>query len=158
MKFCLDQLRKANSISITDPEYSIRANALNLILNIPYDFLMAELSSQKGVELIDSVLSFLDFNLKIYKQDREVKTVDVIYPLLALMTKHSKNNDIVRRYLRKKILPAGLDRSMRPEDGNTLKSYLVYLLVGTNLDLKQAAGDFLFTLCKRNGNISFLFQ
>lgn len=53
--------------------------------------------------------------------------------------------------LRAKVLPPLRDVTNRPEVGNTLRNKLVRLMTHIDTDLKDCAAEFLFILCKENG-------
>lgn len=53
--------------------------------------------------------------------------------------------------VRAKVLPPLRDVKNRPEVGNTLRNKLVRLMTHTDTDVKDCAAEFLFILCKENG-------
>lgn len=64
----------------------------------------------------------------------------------------AKRERIIRKYLRHKILPPLKDVMSRPEEGNSFRGKLCRLLTSPSSTVKDLTAEFLYVLCKENGN------
>lgn len=97
------------------------------------------------VKSLAVLLIELDRLLKATNKNTE-SLCEHIYGLTAL----ASSNRICRKYFRMQILPPIKDANVRPEQLTTLRGKLVSLLTDLTENLKTAASDFLFVLCKEN--------
>lgn len=72
-----------------------------------------------------------------------------------MLVKCARCNSIQRRYLKQQVLPPLRDVKTRPEVGDHLRNRLVKLLTTPATQVRDLAADFLFVLCKENGNWFF---
>jgi len=132
---------------VQSPLYDAQIQAINLFLMAP-DNSFPNLFASKDKGLVAKLLLFLD--TQISNANAEFMAEDV-FPLLGVLTKMASEEKWVRRYMKSKILPLPIDRFVRPEVGNSLKAKIIRIMTSPKTPLNVAAGNFLFTLCKRNG-------
>lgn len=72
--------------------------------------------------------------------------------MLTVLVKCARCNPIQRRYLKQKILPPSCDFKTRPEVGDQSRNRLIKLLTTPVTQVRDLVADFLFVLCKENGN------
>lgn len=76
---------------------------------------------------------------------------ELLSPILTVLLNLVKNQRLVRKFLRYRILPPLRDVWTRPEEGDSLRAKLCRLLTSTSTTVKDLTAEFLFTLCKENG-------
>ncbi|PIO40429.1 hypothetical protein AB205_0030000 [Aquarana catesbeiana] len=99
-----------------------------------------------NMDTVEVLIQFLDRRL-----DRGHKLRETLTPVLNLLTESSRVHRETRKFLRAKVLPPLRDVKNRPEVGNTLRNKLVRLMTHVDTDVKHCAAEFLFVLCKENG-------
>lgn len=67
------------------------------------------------------------------------------------MLQMTRQERIIRKFLRHRILPPLKDVMTRPEEGNSLRAKLCRLLTSPSSTVKDLTAEFLYTLCKENG-------
>lgn len=67
------------------------------------------------------------------------------------MLQMTRQERVIRKYLRQRILPPLKNVMSRPEEGNSLRAKLCRLLTAPSSTVKDITAEFLFTLCKENG-------
>lgn len=99
-----------------------------------------------NVEAIRVLLGILDQRLI-----ENVSLKETLTPLLSVLTAVSRQNRIIRKYLREEVLPPlGYVGMEKPEDSKTTRGRLIQHLTSAVHDLKESVADFLFVLCKEN--------
>lgn len=78
---------------------------------------------------------------------------ELLSPVLTALVKCARCNSLQRRYLRQQVLPPLRDVKTRPEVGEHIRNRLVKLLTTPATQVRDLVADFLFVLCKENGNI-----
>ncbi|XP_032869036.1 synembryn-A-like [Amblyraja radiata] len=131
-------------------------HTVNLLVNLPLaclDVLLTPRVEPGSVEYMglnmDAVAILLDFLDK--RLDRGLKLRETLTPVLSLLTESARFHRETRKFLRSRVLPPLRDVRNRPEVGETLRNKLVRLMTHINTDVKHCAADFLFVLCKENG-------
>lgn len=77
---------------------------------------------------------------------------------LLAVAKLAELNPQLRKNLRKKLFPSKWDRSLKPEEGESIKSRIVRLLRSNDAHIIAATGKLILTLCSGNGkHIQSLF-
>lgn len=101
-------------------------------------------------------LTLLTESSRIHRETRKFLRSKVCYAVLGFKSLHrqlyfcaSGVSDIL--CLCAKVLPPLRDVKNRPEVGNTLRNKLVRLMTNIDTDVKDCAAEFLFILCKENG-------
>lgn len=77
-------------------------------------------------------------------------------PTLSVLIEYSSNVRIIRKFLRSRILPPLRDVTHRPEEGNQLRNKLCRLMTCTITQVEFLVAEFLFILCKENGQFLLL--
>lgn len=77
---------------------------------------------------------------------------EYLSPILMTLVKCVRCNTIQRRYIRTVVLPPLRDVSERPEVGTELRNHLCRLLTTPATQVRDLSAEFLFILCKENGN------
>lgn len=149
-KLTVNPIKKAELVS----------NIINLLTNLPsvcFNALIREISIEtnhkyenKEIKSLKTIREFLENNLSLYINKKI--SADILYPVLMLCSVMSKSNKSIRYYYRAKILPPLTKKDLvnLPENGNTIKNYLVKIMTDPNLQLKRMSAQFLFILCKEN--------
>lgn len=96
---------------------------------------------------IEKILLFLDKQLDSVDNSQEN-----ISPVIVALLKLSKSQRAVRKFSRKKVLPPLRSVIKRPEDGTTLRAKLCRSLTTPLTEIRDLVAEFLFVLCKENGN------
>ncbi|XP_076805364.1 chaperone Ric-8A-like isoform X2 [Clavelina lepadiformis] len=151
-------MSKSDDISLTE---SLHYNAGNAIYSVPpacfkVDKLIplkAEEKSSTGKltperKNFKAIASLLDI-LQHRVMSNTIAT-DILHPLLALLSQLCRLSRDIRLYFKNKILPPRKDFNHRPEEGSELRNKLIELFTHNDTNLKHAAADFLFVLCKEN--------
>lgn len=142
----------------------LQSNSLNLMTGMPVSIykqllIAVDESQPKRLKIdaipyydgfdmraVDSLVNFLDRHI-----DKELKaTSESIIPVLTLLVGIVQNVRPIRKYLRFKILPPLKDVMERPEIGNTVRNKLCRLMTHSSVEVKHAAANFLYELCKKN--------
>jgi hypothetical protein len=76
-------------------------------------------------------------------------------PILFLLTKCVHYDRSIRKFLRQRVLPPLTDVHCRPEEGTTLRNKLCRLLTAPFTQVRSLVEEFLFILCKENGEYGF---
>lgn len=98
------------------------------------------------MEAINTLLAFLEKRL-----DKPHKTYkEILSPVLTTLSECARANSVIRKYLKKKVLPPLKDVMNRPEEGTTLRNRLVKLMTSPVFDVKELVADLLFVMCKEN--------
>ncbi|CAG06212.1 unnamed protein product, partial [Tetraodon nigroviridis] len=131
------------------------SHVVNLLGNLPLpclDVLLAPKVQQSSTEYMgvnmDAVSMLLDFMEK--RLDRGQRLKETLLPSLNLLVESSRIHRETRKFLRSKVLPPLRDVRNRPEVGDALRNKLVRLMTHVDTDVKDAAAEFLFVLCKEN--------
>lgn len=96
---------------------------------------------------IYKILLFLNKRL-----DNENNYLENISPVIVALLKLSKSQRIIRKFSRNQVLPPLKNVMQRPEDGTTLRAKLCKLLTTPLTEIRDLVAEFLFVLCKENGN------
>lgn len=99
----------------------------------------------RDLSAVQAVLSQLEIKLN----DRIMST-DSLVPILSLLSVISRSSKVVRKYCKKYIIPPRKNFTDRPEMGSKLRNKLIKLFTHANTEVKGAAADFIFVLCKEN--------
>ncbi|GFT08911.1 synembryn-A [Trichonephila clavipes] len=135
------------------------SQTINLLTNMPmssYEELMTPVVKKDDknpnvfdgmdMEAINTLLAFLEKRLdKLHKTYKEI-----LSPILTTLSECARANSVIRKYLKKKVLPPLKDVMNRPEEGTTLRNRLVKLMTSPVFDVKELVADLLFVLCKEN--------
>lgn len=113
------------------------AGAYILLMNV-------EDLSNPGIDA-DQIVAVLDRLTSVEDAVRAKIHMDAI---LLATAKLIMSDPTLLRQLRHAILPAKWDRTVKPEEGSSLKARLIQLLRSTAQHISQAAGKLLFTLCR----------
>ncbi|KPP68517.1 synembryn-A-like [Scleropages formosus] len=133
----------------------LQSHAVNLLSALPLECLDVLLS----VPLSGGSLEWEGFNmdcvhaLMLFMEKQLNKTEKLkerLTPVLNLLTESCRVHRQTRHYLRRQILPPLRDVSVRPEQGDSVKSRLVRLMTHVDTDVKDCAAELLFVLCKEN--------
>lgn len=76
---------------------------------------------------------------------------ELLSPILMVLVKCVRSNNIERRYIRSVILPPLKDVQNRPEVGNELRNQLCRLLTTPATQVRDLTAELLFVICKENG-------
>lgn len=96
------------------------------------------------------------FKMRLYLPLQKLSVQqELLSPVLTALVKCSRCNSLQRRYLRQQVLPPLRDVKTRPEVGDQLRNRLVKLLTTPATQVRDLVADFLFVLCKENGNYFF---
>ena len=79
-----------------------------------------------------------------------------LMPTLSVLLEYSSNVRIIRKFLRSRILPPLRDVTHRPEEGGELRNKLCRLMTCTITQVEFLVAEFLFVLCKENGQFLHL--
>lgn len=144
-------------LSSTPPhlEKELHKHIINLLTNLPvssYEMLMPQEEVEYNWEAIDVIINFLDYKLS----SNEGKSFETLSPVLKVLTEGSQFHKVLRKHVRNRVLPPLRNVKSKPEEGDTLRNKLCRLLTSTNTKLRDAVAEFLFVLCKENGNYLFL--
>uniref|UniRef100_A0A8C9V7P2 Synembryn n=1 Tax=Scleropages formosus TaxID=113540 RepID=A0A8C9V7P2_SCLFO len=130
----------------------LQSHAVNLLSALPLECLDVLLS----VPLSGGSLEWEGFNmdcvhaLMLFMEKQLNKLKERLTPVLNLLTESCRVHRQTRHYLRRQILPPLRDVSVRPEQGDSVKSRLVRLMTHVDTDVKDCAAELLFVLCKEN--------
>ena len=80
---------------------------------------------------------------------------DLLCPILLLLVKCVCRHRSARKFLRQRVLPPLTDVHSRPEEGSTLRNKLCRLLTTPVTQVRNLVENFLFVLCKENGECGF---
>ncbi|KAL0272743.1 UNVERIFIED_CONTAM: hypothetical protein PYX00_005604 [Menopon gallinae] len=137
----------------------VRNHTVNLLTSVPFkcysemttpavDDLPKEFEyNGRSMEAIEILLEFL--NDKLTPEKSKGKQ-ELLSPILTVLLNLVKNQRLVRKFLRYRILPPLKDVWTRPEEGDSLRAKLCRLLTSTSTTVKDLTAEFLFTLCKEN--------
>ncbi|XP_022647938.1 synembryn-A-like isoform X2 [Varroa jacobsoni] len=95
-----------------------------------------------NMEAVDILIDQLE-----HKLDTPHKK-EFLVPVLLCLSEASRGSRVIRKYLKSRILPPLEDVMNRPEEGDTLRNKLVRLMTSPLTEVKCAAADLLFVLCK----------
>lgn len=141
-------------LSSTPPhlEKELHKNIINVLTNLPassYEMLIPQEDVEYNWEAIDVIINFLDNKLS----SNEGKSFEALSPVLKVLTCGSHHHKVLRKHVRNRVLPPLRNVKSKPEEGETLRNKLCRLLTSTNTKLRDAVAEFLFVLCKENGNV-----
>ncbi|XP_078483519.1 chaperone Ric-8A [Ciona intestinalis] len=128
--------------------YSVPPQQLKMKILIGENTKQVQEESLKKTERFAPIKSLLQ--ILEHRVMNNIITVDVLQPLLALLSQLSRCSADVRKALKAEILPPRKDFHRRPEDGDALSNKLVKLCTHANVEVKNGIADFLFVLCKEN--------
>lgn len=123
---------------------------INLLTNMPhssYEMLMPQEEVEYNGEAMDVMINFLDRQLS----NSEGISFENLSPVLIVLTEGSRSHRVLRKYIRNRVLPPLRDVKTKPEEGDKLRNKLCRLLTSTNTNLRDLVAEFLFVLCKENG-------
>lgn len=137
------------------------SHAINLLTNMPsfcFQTLIPEtdqpklpyLFENRDMKVLASILDFLTTNLQLYINQKQ--SADILYPVLMLCAVMAKSHKSIRHYFRSKVLPplTKADLANLPQNGTTVRNFLIKMMTDPNLQLKRLCAQFLFILCKEN--------
>lgn len=84
-----------------------------------------------------------------------MKSQNDLCPTLFLLTKCVRHHRSIRKFLRQRVLPPLTEVHTRPEEGSTLRNKLCRLLTTPFTQVRGLVEEFLFILCKENGEYGF---
>ncbi|KAK6637344.1 hypothetical protein RUM44_007759 [Polyplax serrata] len=87
-------------------------------------------------------------SIEVHKKSRSKQ--ELLSPILTVLLQMIKQERLIRKYLRHRILPPLRDVMTRPEEGNSLRAKLCRLLTSPSSTVKDLTAEFLYTLCKEN--------
>jgi hypothetical protein len=76
---------------------------------------------------------------------------DLLCPIMVVLVKCVRCHRSVRKFLRQHVLPPLTEVHSRPEEGPTLRNKLCRLLTTSVTEVRDLVEQFLFILCKENG-------
>ncbi|XP_029697717.1 chaperone Ric-8A isoform X2 [Takifugu rubripes] len=131
------------------------SHVVNLLGNLPLpclDVLLIPKVQQGSTEYLGVNMDAVDMLLNFMEKrlDRGQKLKETLLPSLNLLIESSRIHRETRKFLRSKVLPPLRDVKNRPEVGDALRNKLVRLMTHVDTDVKDAAAEFLFVLCKEN--------
>lgn len=141
-------------LSSTPPhlEKELHKHIINLLTNLPvssYEMLIPQEDVEYNWEAIDVIINYLDHQLS----SSEGKSFEALSPVLKVLTFGSQYHKMLRKHIRNQVLPPLRNVKNKPEEGETLRNKLCRLLTSTNTKLRDVVAEFLFVLCKENGNV-----
>lgn len=116
----------------------MKTEALVLLLNLSEQVLRANSVTE------DSIIRVLE---GIIEYSGEASTKMNIRASILAITRLVMLNEPLRKSLRHTILPAKWDRSVKPEEGDSVKSGLIRLLRSSDTNITAATGKLILTLC-----------
>lgn len=143
------------------------SHTVNLLTNMPptcYDELLTPLNEGdlgdlenkeiecegQNMEAIVALMEFLEIRLDKVEEKQIRSLKESLTPILSCFCESSRNNRVIRKFLRSKILPPLRDVVHRPEEGCTMRNKLCRLMTSPVTDVKDMVADFLFILCKES--------
>ncbi|XP_077967182.1 chaperone Ric-8A-like [Styela clava] len=95
---------------------------------------------------LSAVLNILkEVELKIHNKSL---TTESLQPVLSLLSHISRTSRYVRKYCKNYVIPPRKDFEHRPEVGPEFRNKLIKLFTHANTEVKAAAADFVFVLCR----------
>lgn len=139
-------------LSSTPPHMqdTLCSNIINLLTNVPvtsYEMLMPQEDDEYNLEAVDVIMNFLDNKLS----NGDAISFETVSPVLTVLTEGARAHRVLRKHVRMRVLPPLKDVKKKPEEGSTLRNKLVRLLTSVNTPLRDLVAEFLFVLCKENG-------
>lgn len=77
--------------------------------------------------------------------------LEMLSPILTVLLQMSRQQRVIRKFLRYRILPPLKDVMNRPEEGESFRAKLCRQLTSPSSTIKDLTAEFLFTLCKESG-------
>uniref|UniRef100_A0A914VC31 Synembryn-A n=1 Tax=Plectus sambesii TaxID=2011161 RepID=A0A914VC31_9BILA len=167
VKLCERAIKEAQSTVGNVPD--LAQNAVNLLATLPTAVLLLTprpIGDSEGASSHPSYdgydMSFVNALLQLFV--RKLETVnktetELLSTYLSVLIYISRSSKQARRYLRLKVVPPlhASDVEKRPEEGDSLRSRVVRLMMSTS-QARDLAAEFLFVLCKRSGTSPFALR
>ena len=105
----------------------------------------------RNMEALAVLADFLDMKLTLAEQNVRLQQ-ELVSPILSVLVECVRTHRLMRKFLRQHVLPPLTDVHTRPEEGTTLRNKLCRLLTTPVTQVSSLVANFLFILCKENGN------
>ncbi|XP_047140562.1 synembryn-A isoform X2 [Hydra vulgaris] len=145
--------------ALYDDTVDLLSHSVHLLVNMPQQSLChlyysatkktapEKVFCKYNMEVIFVLLNTLDSRIQL----KNYKTMcDKSLPIFTAFCYICRINPIIRKYLKKLVLPPLKVSDIRPEQNKDLRGRIVALMTTFNVPLKNMAADFLFVLCKEN--------
>lgn len=99
----------------------------------------------RDLSAVHVILSQLESKVNAHSMSTEC-----LVPVLSLLSVMSRSSKVIRKYCKNCVIPPRKDFADRPEMGSKFRNKLIKLFTHANTEVKGAAADFIFVLCKEN--------
>lgn len=117
----------------------------------PRKMIHHDVYENRDMSAIHKLLLFLDKRL-----DDPQNLIDHISPIITALLHLTTSQRLIRKWVRQQVLPSlrGQDVMHRPEEDVKLRGKLCKLLTNPITEVRDLVAEFLFVLCKENGEMN----